>query len=109
LLERLDPKGRVIKSFQVGSVYPLGGNIDVLANGHVLVPRYRDNRVTEFDGEGKVVWETTVSLPTSVVELPNGHILVVSMALQQVVELTRAGREVWSYKTEGRPWRAWKR
>ena len=109
LLERLDPKGRVIKSFQVGSVYPLGGNIDVRANGHVLVPRYRDNRVTEFDGEGKVVWETTVSLPTSVVELPNGHILVVSMALQQVVELTRAGREVWSYKTDGRPWRAWKR
>jgi hypothetical protein len=109
MLQRLDPKGRVIKTFQVGSVYPLGGAIDVLANGHVLVPRYRDNRVTEFDGEGKVVWETTVSLPTSVVELPNGHILVVSMALRQVVELTRAGREVWSYKTDGRPWRAWKR
>ena len=32
-LERLDARGRVLKSFSVGAVYTLGGSIDVLPGG----------------------------------------------------------------------------
>jgi hypothetical protein len=108
-LERVDARGRIVKSFSVGQVYTLGGGIDVLPDGRVLVPQYRDNKVVEYDAEGRNLWETRVSFPTSAVRLPNGNVLVVSMLRQQVTELTRDGREVWSYRTDGRPWRARRR
>jgi len=108
-LERLDARGRVLKSFSVGPVYTQGGSIDVLPGGRVLVPQYRDNKVVEYDAEGRKLWEARVSFPTSAVRLPNGNTLVVSMLRQQVIELTRDGQEAWSYRTEGRPWRARRR
>jgi len=108
-LERLDARGRVLKSFSVGPVYAQGGNIDVLPGGRVLVPQYRDNKVVEYDAEGRKLWEARVSFPISAVRLPNGNTLVVSVLRQQVIELTRDGQEAWSYRTEGRAWRARRR
>jgi len=106
MLDRLDPKGRLVKSFQVSLLH--GVEIDVLAGGNVLVPQTKQNRVVEFDPEGKAVWQIAVQKPTSVAKLPNGHILVVTLG-GSVLELTREGRQVWSYKAGGRVWRAWKR
>jgi HEAT repeat protein len=108
-LERLDARGHMVKSFSVGQVYTLGGSIDVLPGGRVLVPQYRDNKVVEYDADGRKLWEARVSFPTSAVRLPNGNVLVVSMLRQQVMELTRDGREAWTYRTDGRPWRARRR
>jgi len=105
----LDPQGKQRRNFFAGQVYTLGGNVDVLPNGRVLVPQYRNNKVTEYDLNGNVVWEARVQGPTSAVRLPNGHTLVATMAGQRVLELNRNGQEVWQHATDGRPWRARRR
>jgi hypothetical protein len=106
---RLDPSGKQVKSFPVGLIYTMGGNIDVLPGGHVLVPEYNQNRVVEYDGEGVLRWSVRVKFPISAVRLPNGNTLVVSMTDRRVLEFDREGREVWSHTSEGRMWRARKR
>jgi hypothetical protein len=109
LLVRVDATGRELKRYPVGSVYPMGGNLDVLPGGRVLVPQYRDNKVVEYAGDGRVVWSATVTLPISAVRLGNGNTLVVSLAQRRVIELSPSGQEVWSHPVEGRPWRARRR
>jgi hypothetical protein len=99
---RLDAAGTEVKSFPVGTTYVIGSNIDVLPNGRVLVPQYANNKVVEFDTEGKPVWEATVQNPSTVMRLPSGNTLVGSMVTQRVVELDRNGKEMWDYKADGR-------
>jgi hypothetical protein len=102
---------KVLHTFPVGLVYNLGGNIDVLPNGRVLVPEYRNNKVVEYDPDGKPCWEVSAPMPTSVMRLPNGHTLVVCIQQQRVLEFDRNGREVEGSlpPIEGRPWRVRKR
>ena len=69
-----------------------GGRIDVLPNGHVLVPQMSQNKVIEYNAEGKPVWEATVEQPIAAVRLPNGHTLVTSLNQHRAVELDRGGR-----------------
>jgi hypothetical protein len=98
---RLDASGKELKSFPIGgSVLFLGSNIDLLPGGRVLIPLYAMNKVIEFDGDGKKVWEATTSQPGSVQRLPNGHTLVSNRTAQTVVELDRNGKEVWTYKCD---------
>jgi hypothetical protein len=106
---RLDPQGKQVKSFPVGMVYNLGGNIDVLPNGWVLVPEYTQDRVAEYDTDGKLRWTVKVRFPTSAVRLPNGNTLVVSLLERRAAEYTRDGREVWNFQSTARLWRARKR
>jgi hypothetical protein len=87
----------------------MGGNVDVLPNGRVLVPQYRDNKVVEYAADGTVVWSAAVPWPISAVRLANGNTLVVSLLQGRLVELSPAGREVWTQQVEGRPWRARRR
>jgi hypothetical protein len=75
----------------------------------VLVPEYSQNRVAEYDLDGRLLWQAQVRFPISAVRLANGNTLVVSMTERKVVELDREGREVWSHAVEGRLWRARKR
>jgi HEAT repeat protein len=105
----LDPNGKERRNFYAGQVYTLGANVDVLPNGRVLVPQYRNHKVTEYDLSGNVVWEARVQGPTSAVRLPNGHTLVATMVGQRVLELDRNGQEVWRHAADGRPWRARRR
>jgi hypothetical protein len=99
---RLDANGKEQKSFPCGTTFFVGSDIDVLPNGHVVVPQTNHNKVVEFDAEGKVVWEAQVTNPTAVARLPNGNTLVTSMTNQRAVELDRAGKQVWEYKADGR-------
>jgi HEAT repeat protein len=63
----------------------------VLANHHVLVAE--QNRVTERDLRGKVVWQKDVPRPLSVQRLPNGNtFMACSNAL--LLEVDRAGKDV---------------
>lgn len=101
----LDPKGNELKSFQVGYIYPMGGNLEVLPNRHLLVALYRDAKVAEFDGDGKIVSQLSVQAPVSATRLPNGNTLVSTMT-QQVLELDRDGQVAWTYRTDGRALRA---
>lgn len=107
--QRLDAKGQVLKSFQVGSIYTMGGNIEVLPGNRILIPAWRDNRIVEYDLEGKELWSAAMLQPISATRLSNGNTLVVSMAQQRVVELNPQGQQVWEYRTDGRPWRARRR
>jgi hypothetical protein len=106
---RLDAAGKELKRFPVGRVYNLGGSIDLLPGGRVLVPQYQDNKVVEYSPEGKVLWQAPVPWPTSAVRLPNGNTLVVSRNHASVVELSPAGQEVGRQVLEGRLWRARRR
>jgi hypothetical protein len=101
-LSRIDSRTqKVLKSFAVGQVSYLFGSIDVLPSGNVLVPQFNNQRVVEFDGNGREVWQAKVHWPNSVMRLPNGNTLVSSMNMRRVAEVDRAGREVWVFAAEG--------
>jgi hypothetical protein len=105
---RLDRTGKELKSFGV-QVSTSGGRVDVLPNGHVLIPEMTNNRVVEYDAEGKMVREAAVAQPIAAVSLPNGHWLVTSMNQRRAVELDRRGKEVWQYRSHTRVTRAFRR
>jgi HEAT repeat protein len=102
----LDTAGKVQKSFVTGHDDTLWSGLDLLPNDHVLVPLGNGNKVVEFDGVGRKVWEAEVQAPTAATKLPNGHVLATSRFTQRLVELNRAGKVVWEYKNAGRPYRA---
>jgi HEAT repeat protein len=102
---RVSREGRELKSFAV-EVSTSGGRIDVLPNGHVLVPELLNNRVVERDADGKVVRTMKVEQPIAATRLANGHLLVTSMTQKRAVELDRAGKEVWEYRRDTRVTRA---
>lgn len=104
---RLDAAGKEVKTFPIGQVHL--GSLEVLPNGRVLVPLVSNNKVVEYDAEGKIVWEAAVTQPLGAVRLPNGNTLVSSYANLLILELDRAGRTVWEHKTSGRPARVRRR
>jgi HEAT repeat protein len=96
---RMDVTGKEIKSFPV-NVRTGGGRIEVLPNGHVLVPENAANRVVELDEDGKPVWQAAVQEPIAAIRLANGHTLVTSMNQHRAIELDAKGKEVWHYQTD---------
>jgi hypothetical protein len=105
---RLDAKGKEVANFPV-QVRTSGGRIDVLPDGHVLVPEMQANRVAEYDTEGKVVWSAQVPQPIAAIRLPNGRTLVTSMTENRALEVDRAGTHVWDFRHDSRVSRAWRR
>lgn len=105
---RLDSTGAKLRSFPV-AVNTSGGRIEVLPNGHVLIPQMRDNKVVEYDADGKVVWSVTVEQPIAAVRLPNGNTLATSMTQKRAVEFDKSGKEVWEYRSDTRVTRALRR
>ena len=100
---RLDRAGKVLDSFQVGRLFRTSGtHIQGLANGHILVPLYYDNKVVEFDGKGREVWSAPYLSPISAQRLPNGRTLVAGYGGNTIVELDKDGREVKSQPCAGR-------
>jgi HEAT repeat protein len=99
---RLTPAGRDFREVQnfPCMVSTSGGRIDVLANGHVLVAEMNNNRVVEFDADGREVRWLPVDQPVAVIHLPNGHWMATSMTEKRAVELDRAGREIWQFKRD---------
>jgi HEAT repeat protein len=89
----LDATGRELKSVRLLAVSNFGN--DVLPKGGVLVPLSWQNKVLEYDAEGKVVWEAAVPQPMSAFRLPDGHTLVSTQQWPaKVVELDREGKQV---------------
>jgi hypothetical protein len=108
---RLTPDGadyKEVRSFGV-DLQTSGGRIEVLPNGHVLVPEKDNNRVAEYDANGRIVHEVAVEQPVAAVSLANGHLLVTSMTQHRAVELTREGKEVWQFRADTRVTRAFRR
>ena len=110
LYHRLDATGKEVKSGRV----PLNVNFslfgEVLPNDHVLIATQGINKVVEYDGDGKVVWEASVPIPGTPSRLSNGHTLVPSQNNTRLVELDRTGKIVNEYKDLNyRPWRVSRR
>jgi hypothetical protein len=99
----MDESGREVKRFTVGAreiISAIGTPVDILPNGNVVVPQYSQNRVVEFDANGKQVGQVQAQRPTSAMRLPNGHTLVTSRYSRDVEELDRDGKVVWRYQAE---------
>ena len=89
--------------FEVGRLFrPTATHIQGLPNGHILVPQYYDNKVVEFDGNGREVWSASYPQPASAQRLPNGRTLVAGYGSNVIVELDKNGREVKSQHCDGR-------
>ncbi len=97
MIVRIDQKGKEVKSFNTGNAI-WNSTIEMLSGGRVLVPLHNQNKVVEYDADGRQVWEATVQWPQSVQRLPNGNTLVASANTMKIVELNRAGRVVWEHK-----------
>ena len=110
-VSRLDASGKELHSFAVSLGTRLfGGRIHMLPSGRVLVPHHSEDKVVEYDGQGKVVWEVAVERPVSATRLANGNTLVTSINPSiGAVEFDRAGNEVWHYRTNTRVTRAIRR
>jgi hypothetical protein len=105
---QMDASGKELRTFPV-NVYTSGGRIDVLANGNVIIPEHRHNRVVEYAPDGSEVWVAAVEQPIAAVRLPNGNTLVTSMNQMRAIEIDRRGQEVWQYKADTRVTRAYRR
>jgi HEAT repeat protein len=100
---RYDASGKQVKSFTLGGgTLPTGGGVQALPNDHVLVALYSQNKVAEFDADGREVWQASVRRPSSAYRLPNGHTLVASRMSQAVTELDRKGAVVTELTAGGR-------
>ncbi|HTU19437.1 MAG TPA: HEAT repeat domain-containing protein [Gemmataceae bacterium] len=90
---RMDTAGKEIKSFGVQMVWQTGVNI--LPNGHVIIPATWMNRVMEYDAEGKSVWEITAIQPSSATRLRNGNALISPQQWPaKVIETDPSGKQV---------------
>jgi HEAT repeat protein len=90
---RLDATGKELKQFQVQMAWHNG--IDILANGHVIIPAIWMNRVIEYDQEGKSVWEVNSMQPMAACRLPSGNTLIGNqMWPSKVLELDATGKQV---------------
>ena len=105
---RLNALGREVASFAV-AVRTSGGRVEMLANGHVLLPLKDENKVVEYDAQGKEVWQANSPDPVAAVRLANGHTLITAYQSQQAVEVDGTGKEVWKYQADARLTRAWRR
>jgi hypothetical protein len=99
---------REIKTWGV-NVRTLGGRIDVLPDGHVLIPEKDNNRVVEYDADGQSVWGVTIDQPVAALRLPNGHTIVTLYRENRAVEVDRGGKEVWQFKADTKVTRAFRR
>jgi outer membrane protein assembly factor BamB len=105
---RLNSAGKEHKTFNV-NLETFGGRLDVLPNGHILVPQTPLNEVTEFDADGKAVWRAKFDRPIAAIRLSTGNTLITSMTQKRAVEVNTKGTVVWEYSTETRVTRAFRR
>jgi hypothetical protein len=105
---RLDPKGKVIKSFGIGYAYSRT-KIQVVKGNRVLVPEYSRRRVVEYDLDGEVIRIIPADYPVAVQKLPGGNLLLSSYTRRRVWEADRSGKVVWIHNANGRPYSAHRR
>jgi hypothetical protein len=93
---RFNRAGKEIKTYSVPNIFY--NSNEVLNNGHLLVPLGWNNRVEEYDLDGRVVASiTTVMQPVHALRLPNGNTLVSSsqsLPHYKISEVDRDGRVV---------------
>ena len=110
MVQRLDTTGKVLKTFRIPNVWSMGN--DVLPNGDVLIALQAPmNKVTEYDPDGKVVWESgAVMNPIATTRSPNGNTLIVSQQWpNKLVEVDKSGKQVVDLTLQGQTMRVRRR
>jgi len=64
----------------------------ILPGNRVLIADYSDNRVTERNFKGDVLWEKKVQGPVNAQRLPNGNTFIATMNL--IMEVDKSGKEI---------------
>jgi HEAT repeat protein len=96
---RFDAAGKEQKNVR----FPFNPNIginwaEILPSDHVLITTLGNGKVTEYDGDGKQVWEATIQPSAGPTRMPNGHTLVPTNNNTRIVELDRTGKQVGELK-----------
>ncbi len=65
------------------------------AAGTFLIAHMDDNRVTEYNGEGDVVWNYVTPSPWAALRLANGNTLITGNAKGGILEVNKKGEVVW--------------
>jgi HEAT repeat protein len=95
---RLDREGKQVKTVQL-NWWNFGLNgAEILAGDHVVASVSNFNKVMEYDGDGKQVWECGVVNPAIPYRLANGHTLVPGNNLMMITEIDRKGKIVKEWK-----------
>lgn len=91
---RVDAKGKELSSFRIVNGLGHLGN-DILPSGGVLIPISWQNKITEYDRDGKIVKEHAFNQPASVQRLSTGGLLLVNQQWPpRLIELDRGGQVV---------------
>jgi hypothetical protein len=91
---RLDVAGKELRSFPIQMIWQMSG-VDILPNGHAIVPSLWTNRVYEYDAEGKTVWEAGAMQPLSACRLRNGNTLICPQQWPaKILEVDSTGKQV---------------
>jgi HEAT repeat protein len=91
---RLDRTGKQVKTMRLPWFnFSLNG-AEILPGDRVVVSVSNFNKVIEFDGTGRQVWECAVTAPLTPFRLSNGHTLVASNFNMQITEIDRSGKIV---------------
>jgi hypothetical protein len=101
--EVVDVTGKLLTRFEVKGPHAMGTRIDALPGRRILLPISSQNRVVEYDAEGKVAWQTPIEKPTAATRLPNGDTLAVSAVTKRVTQLDRSGNVVWQWEAAEAP------
>jgi HEAT repeat protein len=99
-VQRLDRKGKELKSFSIPMVFYNSNHI--MDNGNVLIPLGWQNVLIEYNAKGKEVKRFTVAQPIHAFRLPNGNTLVSSQQWPyKVLELDKKGKQLGEVPTGG--------
>jgi HEAT repeat protein len=89
---RLNREGKEVKTVQM-NWWNFGLNgAEILPGDHVVASISNFNKVIEYDGDGKQVWECAVMGPAVPYRLANGHTLVPCNNMMMMVEIDRKGK-----------------
>jgi HEAT repeat protein len=109
---KLDRAGKQIKTFTLpwaNNGYNLNGG-EILPGDRVLASVMNLNKVMEFNADGKVVWEASVTFPSVPHRTRSGNTIVSSNSNQGMVELDRRGKVIKEWTNLSyRPYRVIKR
>ena len=73
------------------------------AAGTYIVPHFNQNKVSEYNADGKEIWSAPAQTPWSAVRLKNGNTLISGGGSKYVREVNQQGATVWEVKGDELP------
>jgi hypothetical protein len=107
---KLDKAGKQIKTMQLNWWNFAMAGAEILPGDRVVASIQNFNKVVEYDGTGKEVWECAVTTPLIPHRLSNGNTIVANNNSMSITEIDRRGKIIKDWKgLSFRPYRVMKR